>query len=98
MATSPVQPSQLDSSTEAAAVRTQAFSLVWGGWMLLILGMWLGSKFEDLPRACVFLFWSLATLCFGCGFWQCLRIGSWHILVACFLGGFLLFLFPLAIL
>ncbi len=98
MATASVQPSRLESNSESAVVRTQAFSLVWGGWMLLILGMWLGSKFEDLSRAWVFLFWGLGALSFGCGFSQCLRFGSWHVLGSCFLAGFLLFLFPLAIL
>ena len=75
MATSSVQPAQPISETQLAANRTQALSLVWGGFMLAILSVWLRTQHEDLPLPLLFLMGFLAALSFGCGIWQFLSLG-----------------------
>ena len=56
--------------------RTLAYGLVWGGWMLFILGWWLATKHEELSRLCHFAGLALAAASFGCGIWQYARPGQ----------------------
>ena len=63
MASSTVQSSpSFVHNTLVASSRTLALSLVWGGFMLFILGLWIGIKHEDMPRLCVFLVWLLGAI------------------------------------
>jgi hypothetical protein len=74
MATSTVHPSQATLETSQSANRTLALVLVWGGWMLFILGWWLGTKHDDLSRVWIFLLWALAAGSLVSGIWQYLVI------------------------
>src|SRR5436189_112020 len=69
MATSTVPPAQPSESLLTSA-RTLSVSLLWGGWMLLILGFWLKTKHEDLSRVWIVLIWLLALVSFAGGVWQ----------------------------
>ncbi len=50
--------------------RTLAMSLVWGGFMLFILGRWLQVNHDDLPRLCLIIVWILGVFSLGFGAWQ----------------------------
>src|SRR5947209_7662423 len=76
MAASTVQPSPSVPESLLAASRSLALSLVWGGCLLVILGLWLGIKHEDLSRLWVGAVWLLAALSLGCGIWQYLTLGG----------------------
>ncbi len=74
MATSTVQPSGPVPEVQLSAGRTLALSLLWGAFMLFILGQWLGTKHDDLPRLWIYVVWLLALVSFGCGIWQLVTV------------------------
>ncbi len=76
MSSSPTPAHNPVPESVAASNRALAYSLVWGGVMMFILGWWLGVKHEELSRLVVFAFWFLAALSFVGGAWQFRTLAS----------------------